>query len=129
MKRTDPAKRYFSPKVTDRERAVFETGIALATVLHLLYGAPLPRDRAGIKALERAMERVIKTQPFRSLVRVRINPLKRGQETYGYDVARGENIYAYVEVKYGSAKSIGELRWIKRLKYPLMYIRDIKSTG
>ncbi|MEM2041244.1 MAG: dihydroneopterin aldolase family protein [Nitrososphaerota archaeon] len=122
----DPARIYFSPKMTERERAVFEAGIALSTIFNLLHGMPVPRDRKAARILERAMEEVIKTQPYRREVRIKIrHRVRRG--IYGYDVARGENIYASVKVKYGSAEVTGELRWIKRLRYPLMYIKEIKN--
>jgi len=124
--RLDSAKRYFSPKMNDRERAIFETGIALSAILHLLHGMPIPRSRSAVRRLERTMEEVIETQPFRRRVRVKIYPQVRGG-VYGYDVARGENIYASVEVRYGSSSVVGELRWIRRLGYPLMYIKDIKN--
>ncbi len=122
----DLAKRYFSSKMSDRERAVFETGIALSAIMHLLYGMPIPRGRSAVRRLERAMEEVIETQPFRRRVKIKIYP-RGGRGVYGYDVARGENLYASVEVRYGSSSVVGELRWIKRLGYPLMYIKDIKN--
>jgi hypothetical protein len=128
MTELDLARRYFSLKMNDRERAIFETGIALSTILHLLHGMPIPRSRSAVRRLERAMEEVVKTQPFRRRVRVKIYPRARGG-VYGYDVARGENVYASVEVRYGSSSVIGELRWIRRLGYPLMYIKEIKNHG
>jgi len=128
MAMMDPAKRYFTSKIGDRERAIFEAGIALSTILHLMHGMPLPRSRSALRMLERAVEKVIETQPYRRRVRIRIFPHVRGG-VYGYDVARGENLYASVEVRYGSSVVVGELRWIKRLGYPLMYIKDVESIG
>lgn len=126
MTNVDPAKTYFSSKISDRERAIFEAGIALSTILHLLHGMPVPRSRSAARMLERAMEEVIKTQPFKNRVRIKIRSRSR-RGTYSYDVASGENIYASVEVKYGSAVVIGELSWIERLRYPLMYIKEVKD--
>lgn len=122
----DPAKAYFSSKISERDRAIFETGIALSAIFHLLHGMPVPRSRDDARMLEKAIEKVIMTQPFRRHVRIKINR-EGGRGVYGYDVASGRNIYASVKVKYGSAEVVGELRWIKRLRYPLMYIKDIKN--
>ncbi|MGI0149977.1 MAG: dihydroneopterin aldolase family protein, partial [Thermoplasmata archaeon] len=48
----DPTRSYFAG--TDRDRAAFEAGIKLGSIVHQFVGAPLTRGNAG--ALERAIE-------------------------------------------------------------------------
>src|SRR5256885_9947679 len=65
----DPTGRYFAG--TDRDRAAFEAGIKLGSILHQYIGVPLTRENAT--SLERAIEAAARVQPLVEGVGVRID--------------------------------------------------------
>ena len=65
----DPTRAYFAG--TDRDRAAFEAGIKLGSILHQYVGTPLTAVSAG--PLERAIEAATGVQPLVERVRVRID--------------------------------------------------------
>ena len=123
----DPARKFFHKSLSDSERAAFEAGIALATVLHQFQGMPLPPSRRGIKRVEQAIEEAISAQPFRRRVYVKLRGIRRRRGVYGYPYLRPENLQASVEVSYGSSTVVASLRWIRSLNYPLMSIERMKK--
>jgi hypothetical protein len=126
----DPAVKHFCREITDRERAVFEGGIALAALYHQFVGTPISRaDRRAIETLENAMERVAKLQPYREDVKVKIN-IDIRKDTggpYGYESLRGEHLDLTVKTRYGRAKATARLKYIPELDYPLMYIEEVSE--
>ncbi|MCS7094440.1 MAG: hypothetical protein NZ988_01340 [Thaumarchaeota archaeon] len=126
----DPAASRFSSEVTDRERAAFEVGIALATIYHSLVGLPAPATRRGLEELAEGVASAVLSQPFRVEVEVRLrSPRRYGREgPYSYGEIGPSDIYARVRVKYGSADVIGELDFVRELNYPLMRIVEIKRA-
>jgi len=127
--REDPARRFFAQDLSDRERAAFEAGIALATLYHQFIGAPLPSTRRGVRALERAMEEAVKQQPYREHVEVHIERGgRRGRRgPYGYGSLTGEALRARVVVRYGRARVYAALRYVPELKFPLMYVERVEE--
>jgi hypothetical protein len=71
--RVDLGKKYFDAGVTDRERAAFEGGIALASIYHQFVGTPISLRGDSVKALERAIEEAVKLQPYRERVNVKVD--------------------------------------------------------
>ncbi|MDW8360063.1 MAG: dihydroneopterin aldolase family protein, partial [Candidatus Caldarchaeum sp.] len=69
------AKRFFPQGFTDRERAVFEAGIALGAIVHTVAGFPVSGEVKHF--IERAVERSFLLQPYRRKVKLRIKPLVR----------------------------------------------------
>ncbi len=125
----DETKKYFDPKVTDRERAIFEGGIALGTIYHQFVGVPIAPDKHTVRVLEEAMEKTIKLQPFKTDVKVKID-IKRLQKKvkrrlYGYETLKGEYLNVRVKTTYGKAKAILRMRYIPKLNYTLMYIEKV----
>ena len=47
---------YFSPDLSRRERACFETGIKLGALYHILSGIPIRNDETIISAIEKGIE-------------------------------------------------------------------------
>ena len=130
MEKTDVARKYFDARVTDRERAAFEGGIALATIYHQFVGTPISLKGNSIKALERAIEEAIKLQPYRSKVKVKVDTsrLKQWRDTpYSYETLKGEHLNVEVETRYRSAKVKTKMRYIPELQYNLMYIQEISD--
>ena len=126
----DPAKPYFYQGLTDRERAVFEGAIALATIYHQFVGTPVSRSRKVIRSLERAIERSILLQPFKEKVEVKIDPkrARNGKGPYAYFSLTGEMLEVKVVAKYGKARAYVAMRFIPELGYPLMYVEKVEEN-
>ena len=118
----DPTQAHFAG--TDRDRAAFEAGIKLGSILHQFVGAPLTADTAG--ALERAIEAGTRVQPLVEAVRVRIDRGRlRTRGPYAYATVSEDLLDAEVTVRVGRARAVGVLRYVAELDYPLMYLKDI----
>lgn len=126
----DAARRYFSSKVTDRDRAVFEAGVALGMVIHQFTGVPV-RFREEVELLEKVIEYAVKSQPFKREARVRIgiDGLEDSREPYRYTTLKSRNMDVEVVVEYGGAVVRARLRYIPELDYTLAYIEDISEAG
>ena len=68
----DPAKKYFSKDISDRERAIFEGGISLGAIYHQFVGLPISKN-TDFDILEKSIEDSMKTQPYIDDVKVMIN--------------------------------------------------------
>lgn len=122
-------RRFFHPSVTDRERAIFEGGIALGTIYHQFVGLPFSKDRKLRTAIEQIIERTIRLQPYRTKLKARISPpansKKRGR--LAYSNLEGKHFDISVNVKYHKATATLRLRYVPELDYPLMYIQNVKQ--
>lgn len=119
------ALRYFS-KLTDREHALFELGIALGAIFHQLLGMPIPLD--SVESLEEVFSKAFLRQPFREIVEIKIIKEKLmigSRPPYDYGVITPSSLDVKVVVRYGDVKVSGRLKWIEELGYPLMYVEDI----
>lgn len=118
----DPTRAYFAG--TDRDRAAFEAGIKLGSILHQYVGTPL--TAASAVPLERAIEAATRVQPLVERVRVRINRERmRIRGPYRYGVLTEDLLEAEVSVRVGRARAVGVLRYVPELDYPLMYLKDV----
>lgn len=118
----DPTRDFFAG--TDRDRAAFEAGIKLGSILHQFVGAPLTRSSAG--ALERAIEAGARVQPLVDDARVRIDrPRIRNRGPYRYAVLDEDMLHVEVSVRAGTARAVAVLRYVPELDYPLMYLKSI----
>jgi len=121
----DPANKYFTPKATDRDRAVFEAGIALGMVMHQFSGIPV-RDRSDLEVVEEAIRRAILAQPFRSNAWVKLKTkLCEDGGFYSYSTVKTRDMDICVEVTYGKARVKSCVKYIEDLDYNLAYIEDI----
>jgi len=124
----DPAAKYFTPKVTDRDRAVFEAGIAIGTIVHQFTGVPV-KKREDVAIFEELIKRSISAQPFRLEVDVKVSVETPVEDTpYNYVVVQSRHIDAKVVVKYGKCRVTARLRHIPELNYTLGYIEDIEES-
>ncbi|HYM39982.1 MAG TPA: dihydroneopterin aldolase family protein [Thermoplasmata archaeon] len=120
----DPTKAYFAG--SDRDRAAFEAGIKLGSILHQYVGAPL--TRATAKDLERAIESATRVQPLVEDIRVRIDRKRlHARGPYNYASVSEEMLQAEVTVRVGSARVTAMLRYVPELDYPLMYLKDVRG--
>ena len=110
---------------SERERAVFEAGIKMATVYHQFVGTPVNRDTAP--GLEKAISEAIGVQPYVQWADVRIDrsvfPADRGR--FSYISLTGDMIDAVVRIALGNIRVTAEMRYDSDLKYPLMYVSSI----
>ncbi|MEM3437979.1 MAG: dihydroneopterin aldolase family protein [Nitrososphaerales archaeon] len=124
-------KKYFDKSVTDRERAIFEGGIALGAIYHQFVGIPIIKDKAVIKALERAISKSMKLQPYRESVEVRINiDMIKGEKSHAYDyeILKGKHLDVKVKTKYGNSRATVRMRYIPEVDFTLMYIEKLEET-
>ena len=62
---------YFSPDLSKRERACFETGIKLGALYHILCGIPISSDKNIISSIEKGIESAISCQPYVKSVKIK----------------------------------------------------------
>lgn len=121
---------FFSPDITVRERACFETGIKLGALYHILCGIPISSDDKVISSIEKGIEASISCQPFVRSVKININKgkIKGSKSTeFDYDEITGKIIRADITLVYNNVEVIAKIDWIEDMEYPLMYIKDIKT--
>jgi hypothetical protein len=118
----DPTRAYFAG--TDRDRAAFEAGIKLGSILHQYMGTPLAAS--SVESLERAIEAATRVQPLVESVRVRIDRDRlRVRGPYRYGTLTEDLLDVEVTIRVGAERAVGVLRYVPELDYPLMYLNDI----
>lgn len=124
----DIASKYFSPKVSDRERAAFEAGIAIGMAIHQFTGIPI-RFREEVRLLEKVIEYAIKSQPFKKHAEVKIHTdVSESSDPYNYTTLKSRDLDISVTVEYGRAIVRARLRYVPELSYNLAYIEDIEEV-
>jgi len=122
----DPTRSYFAG--TDRDRAAFEAGIKLGSILHQFLGVPLTARNAA--AVERAIEEAARVQPLVEDVRVKIDRRRlRVRGPYRYGILTEDVLHVEVTVGVGTARATATLRYVPKLDYPLMYLKDIRGSA
>ncbi len=123
----DKASKYFTPKLTDRERAAFEAGVALGMVMHQFRGIPI-RYVNEIEHLKKVIEYAITTQPFKrkAKVDIKIDPGSFNlNDPYSYVTLDPKYLDVELIVEYGKAFVKAKIRYINEIDYTLAYIEDI----
>lgn len=110
-----------------RERAIFESGIKLATIYHQFVGTPV--NPTSVEPLELAIEESILAQPYVSDVEVYIDRTRfsTGGDEYNYLSLTGDMIDAKVSIRIDDVTVVSEMRYDERLKYPLMFVSRIEE--
>jgi len=119
---------YFSPDLSRRERACFETGIKLGALYHILSGIPIRNDETIISAIEKGIESAISCQPFVKSVKIHFDRDKISgtkESVYDYDEINGKMIQAELNIEYESIHVFAKVQWVDQLDYPLMFIEKI----
>lgn len=113
----------------NRDRAVFEAGIKLASLYHQFIGSPV--NQSNISYLEDAMRKGMLTQPYVSEADVKIDAdlLQNYLSEYGYCSLNERLLHATVKVEFGGYRVFASLKWIDDLNYPLMMIDEISEIG
>ena len=122
--REEAAASYF--ECTEAERAAFEAGIKMGTIYHQFVGVPVSVD--SVDTLEKAIESGCSVQPFVESVSVSIDRKKlkdkRGQ--FDYVSLTGEMLSVDLVVVYGGARVEAQMRYVKEMDYPLMFIKRVE---
>lgn len=119
----DIASNYFN--CTDAERAAFEAGIKFGTIYHQFVGTPLSKENVDV--LEKAIEEGARVQPFVVDLKVKIDrtSLRHKDTDYDYQTLTGNMLYVWLKVKYKDVEVTCEMRNIKEINYPLMFIKEV----
>ena len=121
---------YFSPELTKRERACFESGIKLGALYHILSGIPISSSSEIISSIEKGIESAISCQPYVKSVKINLNRERIvGDKStpFNYDEISGKIINAEIIIDYQSTQVTAKVNWVEDLQYPLMYIEKIKE--
>jgi hypothetical protein len=119
---------YFSPDLSNRERACFETGIKLGALYHILCGIPISSDDKVLDSIEKGIEAAISCQPFVKSIRVILDKNKiKGNKTseFDYDEITGKIFSATLNIQYENIDILAKVDWIEEMEYPLMFIERI----
>jgi len=122
---------YFSPDLSKRERACFETGIKLGALYHILCGIPISSDENIITSIEKGIESAISCQPYVKSVNINMdrNKIIGDKSTqFNYDEITGKIIRAELMLNYESVEILAKIDWIEDLEYPLMFIEKIVES-
>ena len=122
---------YFSPSLSHRERACFETGIKLGALYHILCGIPISSDEKIINSIEKGIESAISCQPFVKSVKIKLEKDKiEGNKStaFDYDEITGKIIRAELLIKYEDIEVLAKIDWVEEMQYPLMYIEQISKA-
>ena len=119
---------FFSPDLSERERACFETGIKLGALYHILCGIPITSDEKVINSIEKGIEAAISCQPYVQSVKVILDRNKiigEKSNQFDYDEISGKIIRAELILKYENIEIVAKIDWIEKMQYPLMFIEKI----
>ena len=110
-----------------KERAMFEAGIKMGTIYHQFVGVPV--DLSSIDILERSIEQGVLVQPYVDSVKVTIDRsvFRPKTDEYGYMSLTGNMLDVKLSIKIENVRVTAEMRYMKDLNYPLMYISDVEE--
>ena len=107
MPRTNE-KIYFSPDLSERERACFEAGIKLGALYHILCGIPIASDEKIINSVENGIETAISCQPFVQSVKITLDKGNiKGNKSTEFDYDIRENYSCQINCTLGYHWNIG----------------------
>jgi len=121
---------FFSPDLSNRERACFETGIKLGALYHILIGIPISSNENIIKSIEEGIEASISCQPYVKSIKLNLDRDKIvGDKStpFDYDEVSGKIIRAEIIIEYESIEILAKIDWVENLQYPLMFIEKIQE--
>lgn len=119
---------FFSPDLSKRERASFETGIKLGALYHILCGIPITSDEKIINSIEKGIEAAISCQPYVQSVKLILDRDKiigKKSNQFDYDEISGKVIRAELILKYENIEIVAKIDWVEKMQYPLMFIEKI----
>lgn len=120
----DVDKKYFN-NISERERAIFEGAITMGALFHQFVGTPINLESAS--NLENSIKTAMELQPCIEEVEVKINRkmLEESKSEFDYISLSGEMMNIKVISKYNEKKAVLMMEYIDKLKYPLMYVKEV----
>jgi hypothetical protein len=131
MPERDKVRRYFPSSFTDRDRAIFELGIAMGSTYHQFLGTPVTSDPETTDALARAIEKTMITQPYRESVKVKIHGeriTRHKKHQYDYESLKGRHLSLTIVTRYGNCRATGKVRYLPKLDYTLMHVDSLEEN-
>jgi len=97
----------------------------LGTVYHQFVGAPISKDNVDV--LEKSIAEGAKVQPFVKDAQVKIDRsrLREKSTEFDYLTLTGDMLDVKLTVQFRNVKVICEMKHIKEMNYPLMYVREV----
>ena len=123
---------YFSPKLTDTERACFETGIKLGALYHILCGIPIQSNENTVNSIEKGIEAAILCQPYVKSVKIKLDREKiksSKSHEFDYEEITGNIIRAELIIQYKTIEIVAKITWVEEMQYPLMYIEKVNKIS
>ncbi|MDY6965206.1 MAG: dihydroneopterin aldolase family protein [Halobacteriota archaeon] len=111
--------------ISDREKALFESGIKLGALYHQFVGSPVGPET--VKSLKEAIEKSISLQPHVKSIRVKIDEevVAERINSFGYCELEGRMLDVEVIVAIGSVEAHAKLSYDKTLDYPMMSVKQV----
>lgn len=113
-------------EITDRDRALFETGIKLGALYHQFVGSPVNPDTAG--GMENAIRDSISLQPYVRSISVSIDRemIKKRLNDFGYCELDGRMLTVSAIIEYGTVLVHAGMKYDERSDYPVMSVERIE---
>jgi len=130
MSSDDRARKFFDAKMTDRERAIFEGAVGLASIYHQFVGTPVSKDERSLHAVEEAIKLSTLLQPYKKEVRAKLSIAedRRKRHAYDYRSLEGRDFDVALVTEYGSCRVTSRMKYIPELDYTLMFVEKIEDT-
>ncbi len=121
----DVDEKYFK-SISKRERAIFEGAITMGALFHQFVGTPVSLDNVDI--LEKSIKKAMELQPCIEEVEIKIDRkmLADKKSQYNYVSLTGDMMDVRVISDYQGKKTVIRMKYIESLKYPLMYVEDVR---
>lgn len=121
----DVDEKYFK-NISKRERAIFEGAITMGALFHQFIGTPVSLDNVDI--LEKSIKKAMELQPCIEEVEIKIDRkmLADKKSQYNYVSLTGDMMDVRVISDYQGKKTVIRMKYIESLKYPLMYVEDVR---
>jgi len=113
-------------EITDRDCALFESGIKLGALYHQFVGSPVDPGTAG--SMERAISDSISLQPYVRSIAVTIDRemIRASLNDFGYCELAGRMLNVKAVIEYGTALAHVGMRYDEEADYPMMFVERIE---
>lgn len=118
--------KYMNQNITERDNAVFETGIKLGALYHQFIGSPV--NLKTVESLQISIAQSISVQPHVKNIVVIINKdiiKSKLNKKFEYCELEGIMLDVHIEIEYKTTIVHASLKFDEKLKYPLMKIENI----
>lgn len=114
-------------EITDRDSALFESGIKLGALYHQFVGSPVNLSTAG--SLEAAIRDSISLQPYVQSITVAINRemIESSLNDFRYCELDGRMLGVEAVIRYGTAVVHVGMKYDAETDYPMMFVRQIEA--